>query len=373
MKNPDGSLLISSSDQAALEEFQKKLSETIDSMKNESNVSEATPSTDVAPASESSDNTEQALTDEKEEVTDELLDEYTNPGSAKYLSYMTEENLKKARERVLLESRTYTVFRIENVGVSQIVPRLQTYLADRINRNQNNSSRLYDYDYYGSSGINMTTINQSTPLSFQPDVSLNTLMVYGSKADREAVGAMIVLLDDVELFPQPITKPYKIKVENTSTTRMAQQVLSAFSRKFQTTLMPGNLSPRITPNPATNSIEVYAPEALAKEIEEYVKEVDKEILEESVRKVRVIELKSMNSKVLASYLQNLRAQQSQPQFLTMPYIGGTAGPMTPMNPYMGFNPQMNAANRARFNAMQNRGGAAAPRAPGATGGRAAAL
>ena len=144
VKNPDGSLLISSSDQAALEEFQKKLSETIDSMKNESNASEATPSTDVAPASESSDNTEQALTDEKEEVTDELLDEYTNPGSAKYLSYMTEENLKKARERVLLESRTYTVFRIENVGVSQIVPRLQTYLADRINRNQNNSSRLYD-------------------------------------------------------------------------------------------------------------------------------------------------------------------------------------------------------------------------------------
>ena len=274
---------------------------------------------------------------------------------------MTEENLAKARERVLLESRQYTVYKIENVGVSQIVPRLQTYLADRISANRQRGQYGYGYGYeYGysnyGSGINMRTISNATPLTFQPDVALNTLMVYGSKADRDAVGAMIVLLDDVDLFPQPITKPYKIRVENTSAMRMAQQVLSAFSRKFQTTLMPGNLTPRITPNPTTNSIEVYAPEQLAQEIEEYVKDVDKEILEESVRKVRIIELKTLNSKTLATYMQYLR-QQSTPTtaMLNVPYMGGQSmfgNPMMMGGMGMGVNPAMNAANRARAQAIQ---------------------
>ena len=263
-----------------------------------------------------------------------------------YLSYMTEENLAKAKERVLMDSRNYTVYRVENVGVAQIVPLLQTYLADRINRRAMDS---YGYGgYYSGSGINVRTIGTGTQLTFQPDAALNTLMVYGTRADREAVGAMLVILDNVDLFPQPITKPYKIKVENTSPTRMAQQVLSAFSRKFQTTLLPGNLSPRIMPNMATNTLEVYAPEALAKEIEEYVKEVDKDILEETVRKVRVVELKSINSKVLAQYLANLRMPTTAPQMYSTPYIGSMSPMMNPQRGYgMMGNPMMNAANRQR--------------------------
>ena len=347
VKNPDGSLLVSSSDKDALEAFQQKLAEAAEGVKS------------AAQETSGGEPQEPAASDDAQADSSEPLRDYSNPDSAKYLSYMTEENLAKAKERVLLESRDYTVFRIENVGVSQLQPRLQTFLADRINRNQNRNSS-YLYDYYGTSGINVSTFNTATPLSFQPDVALNTLTVYGSRADREAVGAMIVLLDDPDLFPQPITKPYKIKVENTSTTKMAQQVLSAFSRKFQTTLMPGNLSPRIAPNPTTNCLEVYAPESLAKEIEEYVKEVDKDILDESVRKVRVIELKSVNSKVLAAYMQSLRSQQTPIQPLTAPYLGGGFA----MNPAMMapgmMNPQYGAANRARFNAMQGRAGYGVP-------------
>ncbi len=339
--NPDGSLLISSSDEAALEEFQRNLSAVVDEMKDASS--------DDATSNES-------LVEENKELTEESENDPANPNSLNYLSYMTEENLAKAKERVLLESRNYTVFKVENVGVSQLVPRLQTYLADRISRNTRNAYG----DYYSSSGIYLQTIGASNALSFQPDVALNTLMVYGSKADRDAVGAMIVLLDDVDLFPQPITKPYKIKVENTSTLRMAQQVLSAFSRKFQTTLLPGNLSPRISPNPTTSCIEVYAPEALAKEIEEYVKEVDKEILEESVRKVRVVELKSINSKVLTSYLTNLRSNQTANTMLSTPYIGGTQPFIPQQFGNMGMNPMYNAGNRARYQMMQGMGGMYGP-------------
>ena len=336
--NPDGSILLSSSDEAALEAFQQKLAEIAAEKK-----AAAEPAPQAEPAAQAPQTAENATATETEnnvQLTESEESEDRNDFLSQngYLSYMTEENMEKARSRVLMESRNYTVYRVENVGVNQIVPRLQTYLADRINRRNVNNY----YDYYSSSGVNVQTIGTNTNLTFQADVALNTLMVYGTKADRDAVGALLVVLDDVTLFPQPITKPYKIKVENTSPTRMAQQVLSAFSRKFQTTLLPGNLSPRIMPNMATNSLEVYAPEALAKEIEEYVKEVDKDILEESVRKVRVVELHSINSKVLAQYLTNLRTQQTLPQTFSTPYIGG-AGMFSPMtSPGM-----MNAMARQR--------------------------
>ena len=373
--NPDGSLMLSSSDEAALEEFQRRLASVVDEMKTQSQASaNATP--EAAPEAEPTQN---AVSGDAESDAATNVD-LSNPDSPKYLSYMTEENLAKARERVLLESRQYTVYKIENVGVSQIVPRLQTYMADRLNQNnQRGYGRYggyggfgYDYDLYdyygGGTGITLRTMSNPTPLAFQPDVSLNTLMVYGTKADRDAVGAMIVLLDDVDLFPQPITKPYKIKVENTSTTRMAQQVLNAFQRKFQTTLMPGNLTPRISPNPSTNTIEVYAPEQLAQEIEEYVKEVDKEILEESVRKVRVIPLTTMNSQVLATYLANLRTQQNMNNaMLSAPYIGGGGMGMMGMYPQPGMNARFyggagNAAARARAAAMQAPGAVPPPAA-----------
>ncbi|MBR6701815.1 MAG: hypothetical protein IKI78_01595, partial [Clostridia bacterium] len=146
---------------------------------------------------------------ETEEAEKETEDEDAPFDPNSYLSYMTPENIAKAKERIIMESRNYTVYKVENVGVSQIVPRLQTYLQDRINRGTSDP-----YSYYSSSGINMRTIGTSTRLTFQPDAAYNTLMVYGTKADREIVGAMLVVLDDAGLFPQPITKPYKIKVEN---------------------------------------------------------------------------------------------------------------------------------------------------------------
>ncbi|MBR4833801.1 MAG: hypothetical protein IKU86_05640 [Thermoguttaceae bacterium] len=309
--NENGVATLYSSDEAALDEFQRRLTAVVDEMKTTAEAE--------TPAVET-------------EATDET-DDPSAPLSLGYLSYMTPENREKARERVLMESRNYTVYRVENVGVPQILPRLQTYMADR---GQNASP----YYYYQSSGVSVTNMTPSVPLSFQSDVALNTITVYGSKADRDAAGAMIVLLDSTDLFPIPITKPHKIKVANTSPSRMAQQVLNAFSRKFQTTLMAGNQSPRLYPNLATGNLEVYAPENLAKEIEEYVKEVDREILEENVRKVRVVELKSMNSTVLTQYLQNLRSAQTAATMLSTPYVPPTATPFAPqMNRGMGMTPR----------------------------------
>ena len=331
--NPDGSLLLSSSDEAALEEFQRKLSEAVDAMKTDETPAVAEPAQEAT----AEEGAEEA--DDEDDVSGLPFD----PNA--YLSYMTEENLAKAKERVLMDSRNYTVYRVENVARADCSP-VADLFGGSYQSSRDGQLRLRRLLF--RLGINVRTIGTGTQLTFQPDAALNTLMVYGTRADREAVGAMLVILDNVDLFPQPITKPYKIKVENTSPTRMAQQVLSAFSRKFQTTLLPGNLSPRIMPNMATNTLEVYAPEALAKEIEEYVKEVDKDILEETVRKVRVVELQSINSRVLAQYLANLRTAPVMPQMYSTPYIGGMSPMMNPqMRGGMMGNPMMNAAARQR--------------------------
>ncbi|MBQ5790024.1 MAG: hypothetical protein IIW01_07015, partial [Thermoguttaceae bacterium] len=324
--NEDGVATIYSSDEEALDEFQRRLTAVVDAMKTPAQT-EPVATQAVEPAQTAAP---EAPADEEAAAQ---LDEPTVPNAFSHLSYMTPENREKARERVLMESRNYTVYRVKNVGVQQILPRLQTWMADRAQ----NASPYY---YYQSSGVSITNMQQSVPLSFQPDVALNTITVYGSKADRDVAGAMIVHLDTVELFPQEITKPHKIKVANTSPTRMAQQVLNAFSRKFQTTLMPGNQSPRIYPNVTTGNLEVYAPENLALEIEEYVKEVDREILEESVRKVRVVELKSMNSTVLTQYLQNLSSRQTTATMLSTPYVPSTTTPFMPqMTRGMGMTPR----------------------------------
>ncbi|MBR2004973.1 MAG: hypothetical protein IJ991_12440, partial [Thermoguttaceae bacterium] len=320
-----------------------RLTAVVDEMKTtaQTETAPAQPVETPADATENVDAAPVAAVEEQAEEVAPAIDDPSNPSSLGYLSYMTPENRAQARERVLMESRNYTVYRVENVGVQQLLPRLQSYMADRVQ----NASPYY---YYQSTGVSITNMQQSVQLSFQPDAALNTIAVYGSKADRDVAGALIVHLDSVDLFPQPITKPHKIKVANTSPTRMAQQVLNAFSRKFQTTLMPGNQSPRIFPNVTTGNLEVYAPENLAKEIEEYVKEVDREILEENIRKVRVVELKSMNSTVLTQYLQNLRSRQTAATMLSTPYVGST----TPFMPRQNFG----RGAMGRYPAMGGYGG-----------------
>lgn len=287
MINTDGSLTLTSNDHAALEDLERLFVE-----------SGASP-------------------DPEPEGT-------RSPFSGKDLTTMLEQSRSDVSQKLVLEGRDFSIYKVEKVSVSQILPQLRSYLYDRIypNRTLFTSSEAAQ-----KKGIRFGTIGSGPRITFTPDYTMNTIMVNGNRNDRELAGAMIVLLDKPELFPQAITKPYKIKVRNAPVGRMAQQVLVAFQRKLMSTRLPGDQLPRISPNPTTGILEIYAPEELAKEIESYVKEMDEEIVNDPVQKVHVIELKNINSSVLQRYLTNLR-QMNTPAWPVSPYM---------MNPYYLYN------------------------------------
>ena len=211
-----------------------------------------------------------------------------------------------------MEDRDYSVYKVENVSVDQMISRLRVYMADKL------AARPAPPATTSRNGVTVKPISSGARLSFQPDNVMNTIMVKGKKADREEAGAMIALLDKAELFPQPITKPVKIPVRNTSVTKMAQQVLNVFQLKFMTVKLPGGLSPRILPNVDTNVLEIFAPKELADEIAQYVKETDEEILEDKTSQVKIIPLEEVNAVVFQKYIDNLKGPQSN-YILVSPY------------------------------------------------------
>ncbi|MDO5567041.1 MAG: hypothetical protein Q4G59_10330, partial [Planctomycetia bacterium] len=305
--NADGTLTITSSDTDALNELEKTVHEIDARLTPPSTTLPVQPTQltqDTAPAPLP---TFQTTRSQDERNVQAMIRQYRD----------------QADQKLVMEGRDYSVYKVENVSVTLMLPRLQTFLGEKLNPSQ---TRFTPSTTAARKGINFGTITQRPRIALSSDINMNTIMVKGNKIDRDEVGAMIVVLDKTELFPEPITKPHKIRVRNTTVDKMAQQVLVAFQRKLMMTRLPGDQLPRISPNMTTSTLEVYAPEQLAREIEEYVTEMDSEIINDPVRKVHVVELKNINSSVLQRYLQNLR--QTNAMRYNSPYM---------INPYYMYN------------------------------------
>jgi type II secretory pathway component GspD/PulD (secretin) len=288
--NPDHSVTITSSDTAALDDFQQRLLAVLRE-RGSSATTEGVDFFDREPSDEGAS--------EPEKTT-------------KNIRALTRQYREAAERKLVMEDRDYSVYKVENVSVDQMIARLRVYMADKLNPKPTTppvSTR---------GGVTVKPISGGPRLQLQPDDVMNTIMVKGKKADRDEAGAMIALLDKAELFPQPITKPVKIPVRNTSVTKMAQQVLNVFQLKFMSMKLPGGLSPRILPNTDANILEVYAPKELAEEIAEYVKEADAEILEDKTSQVKVVPLEELNAMVFQKYIDNLKGPQNN-YILVSPY------------------------------------------------------
>ena len=285
--NDDHSLTITSSDTAALDEFESRLLAILDEAQEEGAV-------DFFNGSPADRRTSSASRETKN------------------LRALTRQHRKEAENHLVMEDRDYSVYKVENVSVEQMIARLRIYMADKLTPRPTAPATT------NRNGVTVKPISSGARLSFQPDNVMNTIMVKGKKADRDEAGAMIALLDRAELFPQPITKPVKIPVRNTSVTKMAQQVLNVFQLKFMSIKLPGGLSPRILPNVDTNVLEVFAPKELAEEIAQYVRETDEEILEDKTSQVKIIPLEEVNAVVFQKYIDNLKGPQSN-YILVSPY------------------------------------------------------
>ena len=315
--NADGTLTITSSDPGALNELEKAVHEI------DARLASPGPASSIQQPQAAQDTIHTALPLLQ---TPRVQDE-------RNVQAMIRQNRSQADQKLVMQGRDYSVYKVENVSVTLMLPRLQTFLGEKLNPSP---SRLAPSTTAARKGINFGTITQGPRIALTSDINMNTIMVKGSKIDRDEVGAMIVVLDKTELFPEPITKPYKIRVRNTTVDKMVQQVLVAFQRKLMMTRLPGDQLPRISPNTTTSTLEVYAPEQLAREIEEYVTEMDSEIINDPVRKVHVVELKNINSAILQKYLLNLR--QTNAMRYSSPYM---------INPYYMYNMYNQSGARGR--------------------------
>lgn len=295
--NPDGTATITSADTEALDEFQKEL--TLALRRQNAKQTESGERVDFfdVPADEVEEN-EKADGNEK---------------TTKNIRALARQNRNAAEEKLVMEDRDYSVYKVENVSVDQMIARLNVYMADKLNPKP--AARTLSAQ---NRGVTVTPISSGQRLTFEADKVMNTILVKGKKSDRDEAGAMIAVLDKTELFPQPITKPVKIQVRNTSVTKMAQQVLNVFQLKFMTTKLPGGLTPRILPNTDANVLEIFAPKELAEEISEYVRETDAEILEDKTSQVKIVPLEEMNARVFQKYIDNLKGPQSN-YILVSPY------------------------------------------------------
>ncbi|MBQ3387893.1 MAG: hypothetical protein IJG60_01615 [Thermoguttaceae bacterium] len=288
--NPDHSVTLTSNDVSALDDFESRLLTVLEQCRRNSAGADEVDFFDRPPADF----------------------ETRSEKATKNIRALARQHRHAAQDKLVMEDRDYAVYKVENVSVDQMIARLRVYMSDKL------TAKAAPQPVSGRNGVTVTPLSTGPRLRLQPDNEMNTIMVIGKKSDRDEAGAMIALLDKAELFPQPITKPVKIPVRNTSVVKMAQQVLNVFQLKFRSTRLPGGLTPRILPNTDANVLEVFAPKELAEEIAQYVKETDEEILEDKTSQVKIVPLEEINAMVFQKYIDNLKGPQSN-YILVSPY------------------------------------------------------
>ena len=222
--------------------------------------------------------------------------------------------LKRLNSRIVFEGRDYTIYSVRNISANVIYQRLQIVLRDKIQRGQTQQSGAAN-----TAGI---------PFQITPDIAANTIMVRGSRVDRQEVAKLIALFDVSELPGERIVqKPITVPIENTEANRVFNEVQKVYGVKMAMTQLPGGVQPRIVVNSTTNSLEIFAPEPLATELAEYIKEVDNRAQEEPGRKLHVIQMGVKASVVQQAIFQ----MQQQMRMQMLPY--GIQPYPYPVSPY----------------------------------------
>ena len=176
---------------------------------------------------------------------------------------------------IVYEGRDYTIYSVRNISAQVVYGRLLLPLRDKLYPQQSR---------FAGTG-------RATQLYIEPDITANTLIVWGSKADRLEVGKLIATFDVSELPGEKmVRKPISVPIENTEASRVWNDVMKVYQSKLRMTQLPGGLTPQIYVNNTSNSLEVFAPEPLATELKEYIEEVDRRAVAEGGRKIHVIPL-----------------------------------------------------------------------------------
>ncbi|MDR1382670.1 MAG: hypothetical protein LBJ67_02295 [Planctomycetaceae bacterium] len=218
-------------------------------------------------------------------------------------------------DRIVYEGRDYTEYTVRNLAASVLYQRMQPMIMERFRNRQTATLRGYGTGYgyngyggygrrggYGTgSGYGYGGDAESRPLVPQitPSDQTNTLIVRGSKKDRAEIEEIINRLD----IPDPIYEPIRVPIQNAELSRVMQQFIAVYGRRIMLTRLPGEV--RVTPEPATNSIIIQAPEDMSKEFADYIRGLDEKIPLEPTRKIHVVPLEKINSNMVRLAIQQL--------------------------------------------------------------------
>jgi len=182
----------------------------------------------------------------------------------------------------------------------------------------------------GGNRNGFSRFSSSSSVTIVADERLNAVIVHANRNEREMIEDLLEVLDSKEI-PESLAsnKPRLIPVKNTEASRI-EQVLRSIYKSALTTggggppiPVPTGVSKEVaaaiqsvnaaaqTPlltlevDERTNSLVVMAPTNLFEEIEELVEEMDNAAIDDSARRLKVIQLKRLNTRSLEQSLDML--------------------------------------------------------------------
>jgi len=157
----------------------------------------------------------------------------------------------------------------------------------------------------------------STALVIVPDERLNTIMVQGSRIDRETVGNVIRVLDS---NLAEASKPKFIPLHNTDAKDIVQVVRDVFRSQLTARTRSGagasvsrRLEPSVTADELTNSLIVMAPAPLQEEIAEFANHLDQAADETPGRRLQIIPLAKLKATRVEEALQRILNSRASPR------------------------------------------------------------
>ena len=240
--------------------------------------------------------------------------------------------------RILYEDREYSEFSVRHLSPTIMQQRLQMRMNSRFpNRPQANTMQQgygrggrvpmggVGMGGYGTAGY--ATSGRPPQPTLLPQEDTNSIIVIGSRRDRDIVRELIEQLDVAD----PIYEPKRVIVKNSDASKVFQQLRATYGHYLDTVRLPNNMKPDLGCDPLTNSIWIMGPPELVEMLSKYIEETDVQLQENPPRKITVKQL-GINGVVLQKMIQDLFQGQSQMNnnsYLLYPgFSGGYTGGYT---------------------------------------------
>jgi type II secretory pathway component GspD/PulD (secretin) len=282
----------------------------------------------LTPASNESDAAEPGVEEEEEQrPEDEAKEEQGSPGETPAIEkappvYLVPGNgtltilsddpqalddleglITSLAPQATMAGRNMSIFELQYASASEVADELEEMFQPSRDSRYSRYSRYSPYGYRSS----MST------LKILADPRRNTIIVQGSRMERETVAELIKVLDSAEL-PEALAdhQPKMVPILNTDAERVFDVIEDVFrsqlgvrSSSSSSSRSRGILAPRVTVDETTNSLVIKAAPPLLDEIVRLAETLDEAAAQNSSRQLKIISLKKTNAKAIEEALDRI--------------------------------------------------------------------